>query len=361
MDCGILREVYDDNLKRIIRLRMLQDNSVVFTTIKNNSEEVSATCLQRPILAQIRVTKNCNLNCPYCYANDSSSYQDMSYEQVIHVLDICDKQGVMAITWTGGEPLTKSFFPDLVKYTYALGIRQTILTNGTLLEIVLNEDFPKVNLNFQISLNNVWDDIQSNDIVIENTKGLFLAGYDVMLSVMLESVPIERYEELIQRMVKNKIPKVKFGLKVLVGAASQENADQYERAIRSIIPDLLSLKRKYENQIKIEYQFDKVGFHFTGLPRRFLMCEAGTTQIYIDNNGDVYPCPLLKSYHFMKCGNVFVDDWMELWSSEPMELLRGIDECTDCHYNCKVWCRAMKYAVDSNFYGKSHFCLKGIT
>lgn len=139
MDCGILREVYDDNLKRIIRLRMLQDNSVVFTTIKNNSEEVSATCLQRPILAQIRVTKNCNLNCPYCYANDSSSY------------------------------------------------------------------------------------------------------------------------------------------------------------------------------------------------------------------------------HFMKCGNVFVDDWMELWSSEPMELLRGIDECTDCQYNCKVWCRAMKYAVDSNFYGKSHFCLKGIT
>ena len=40
------------------------------------------------------------------------------------------------------------------------------------------------------------------------------------------------------------------------------------------------------------------------------MCEAGTTELYIDNNGDVYPCPLLKSYSFLYCGNALTRNGM---------------------------------------------------
>lgn len=88
------------------------------------------------------------------------------------------------------------------------------------------------------------------------------------------------------------------------------------------------------------------------------MCEAGTTEIYIDNNGDVYPCPMLKSLKKLYCGNIFHNTWEEIWDAPAMELLRKIPDCRDCTYNCGVWCRALKFFMDGNLYGKSRYCLK---
>lgn len=131
----------------------------------------------------------------------------------------------MAITWTGGEPLAKDFFLSLVKEAYSLGIRQTVLTNGTLLNSILEKKLPKENINFQISLNNVWDDNETNEMVLESAQRLFYAGYEVMLSIMLEPIPIKRYEKLLQKIISKNIPIAKFGLKIPVGAANQDDAD----------------------------------------------------------------------------------------------------------------------------------------
>lgn len=130
--------------------------------------------------------------------------------------------------------------------------------------------------------------------------------------------------------------------------------------MKALIPDLIKMREKYCEKINIRFQFDKKDFVESGFPRRFIICEAGTTQIYIDNNGDVYPCPLLKSYKTFYCGNVFCDAWSELWYSKPMRFMREIPECSDCNYTCGVWCRALKYAADGSFYGKSNYCLKDL-
>lgn len=358
MDGIILREHYDENLQQIFRLKMFTNGSVCFTSTKAKRESSPSICLAKPILAQIRVTKRCNLRCPYCYAEDASKAGDMSDEQLWELLDICDREGILAITWTGGEPLIRDCFLSIVRETHLRGIRQTILTNGTLLDRVLMDRFPKNNLNFQISLNNVWTNMDDCRSVIKNAATLFHSGYDVLLQAILEEVPIEIYADLLEVLVAMQIPSIKFGIKIPVGAAASDNWSKYENSIMLLIPKLISLREQYRSRIKILYQFDKATFHFTGLPRRFLMCEAGTTQIYIDNNGDAYPCPLLKSYSEMKCGNVFDTDWVEIWNSFPMEALRSIGECSDCNYNCKVWCRALKYSTDGLLTGKSHFCLK---
>lgn len=64
--------------------------------------------------------------------------------------------GILCITWTGGEPLIRDNFYDVISLAYNYGIKQTILTNGTLLERVHREKWPKDNINFQVSLNEVW-------------------------------------------------------------------------------------------------------------------------------------------------------------------------------------------------------------
>lgn len=88
------------------------------------------------------------------------------------------------------------------------------------------------------------------------------------------------------------------------------------------------------------------------------MCEAGTTLLYIDNNGDAYPCPLFKSDREFLCGNVQRDDWREIWDAEPMKKLRAIPECRDCDYLCNVWCRAIKYFYNRKLTGRGLYCLK---
>ena len=67
---------------------------------------------------------------------------------------------------------------------------------------------------------------------------------------------------------------------------------------------------------------------------------------------------MLKSLKKLYCGNIFHNTWEEIWDAPAMELLRKIPDCRDCTYNCGVWCRALKFFMDGNLYGKSRYCLK---
>lgn len=354
----LLRETYDKNLNEVIRLKGLESGQSILAVIKKGKKVPNIQSLASPIFAHICVTDQCNLKCPYCYANDSTHTNDMSYEQMIKLVDKCNDSGVLCITWTGGEPLTKKSFLDIVLYAHYYGIRQTILTNGTLVYRVIEENWPKDNINFQISLNNVWESYDNVSQIIKYTALLFRAGYSVVLTIMLEPLQISRYEELFDELIENEIPATRLGYKMALGAAHDLDHSSYTRKIKKLIPDLIKMREKYCNKINIRFQFDKRDFVETGFPRRFIMCEAGTTQIYIDNNGDVYPCPLLKSYTWFYCGNIFLDSWSDVWNSKPMRFMREIPECSNCNYTCGVWCRALKYAADGSFYGKSNYCLK---
>ena len=157
--------------------------------------------MSAPILAQIRVTNRCNLSCPYCYANDDTTSIDMSLDKLYELVDICEREGVLGITWTGGEPFCRTGFVDILKRTHQKGIRQTVLTNGTLLSEELTKDLPRDNLNFQISLNSVWEDKKGCDGVIDNVSRMVGEGYEIQLSAILERVEISQYEELIQCLV----------------------------------------------------------------------------------------------------------------------------------------------------------------
>lgn len=73
----LLRETYDNNIKEIFRLRQLSTGQTVFTASKFGECDSNIKSLQKPIFAHIRVTSKCNLNCPYCYANDNTNKEDM--------------------------------------------------------------------------------------------------------------------------------------------------------------------------------------------------------------------------------------------------------------------------------------------
>lgn len=54
----------------------------------------------------------------------------MSDQLLLELVDICNQNDILCITWTGGEPLIRKGFYSVVMKAYAHRIKQTILTKG---------------------------------------------------------------------------------------------------------------------------------------------------------------------------------------------------------------------------------------
>ena len=364
MEVYTLRETKDNNLNKIIRLKQKQNGNVYFAVLGEGVAKKDVRCLEKPIFIHIRVTNKCNLKCPYCYTQDNNLKKDMSDDEIKSLINICDKEGALNITWTGGEPFARKKMCEFINIAYKMGINQTVLTNGTLLTADILKSLPTDNITLQISLNEIW----SNDIsigkrqisILQNISRAINSGFNIVITVIFEPVEITRYECLIETLISYKIPIVRFGFEVPVGGLSQKDMYTYISDMKKMFLQLNKLKEKYINDIVIIYQFDKYCVDETLFPKRFLSCEAGTTQIYIDNNGDVYPCPLFKSYNEFLCGNVLCNSWEELWNSKPMESFRNVSICENCEVLCTDWCRALLYPLNKSLEGKSVYCLKTI-
>lgn len=80
-------------------------------------------------------TKRCNLKCVHCYANSTceSGAKELTTAEAKVMMDDLAAFGVSALLFSGGEPLMRPDFPELLAYAVSKGLRVTISTNGTLI------------------------------------------------------------------------------------------------------------------------------------------------------------------------------------------------------------------------------------
>jgi cyclic pyranopterin phosphate synthase len=89
---------------------------------------------------RISVTDRCNLRCIYCMPSEGvphiSHSEILSYEEIRAVVQAAAHLGVRKIRLTGGEPLVRADFPELVKMLSQIeGIEElSLTTNGALLK-----------------------------------------------------------------------------------------------------------------------------------------------------------------------------------------------------------------------------------
>lgn len=85
-----------------------------------------------PLLsATIRLTKECDARCPYCY---SSSFRrlpnELNREEVIDVVDQIVSLGAIRLFLSGGEPTRVPHLSDVVRRASAGGLRVAVSTHG---------------------------------------------------------------------------------------------------------------------------------------------------------------------------------------------------------------------------------------
>jgi len=104
--------------------------------------------LYAPFLIVWDFTHKCNLKCKHCYSNSGAiREEELTTKQAKEVIDQIADAGVTALAFSGGEPLTRSDFFEVVRYAADRGLYISVATNGTLLtkEIVQKLKDAKVN------------------------------------------------------------------------------------------------------------------------------------------------------------------------------------------------------------------------
>lgn len=360
-----IKERYDANFRGKLLLKK-NENGKFYTTVKiNTNTNKNVIFFDEPLIAHISATKNCNLNCYYCYAEDGYPKEDMSFAQYLEVIDKCNDNGVMILYWSGGEPFSNPRFVDLLEYAHKVGFYQTVLSNATLITNEQIDRIKKFNVGFQTSFNGIWEENKEGwllDKAIENTSQLISNGIATVVTVIVKEFNKEKISEILEVCINNKITNIRFGFELPIGLNDGMLKSQYILNNRKFSKEFGLMKDKYKNKINISWQSEAKVQMKNIFSKRMLLCEAGTSQLYIDNNGDIYPCPLFKSYDEFNCGNVLTDDFKKAWYSENMNKLRFFDlketDCGECNLICGSWCRGLVYSHSKNIKGRSHFCMR---
>ncbi len=341
----------------------------------------------------IQLTGRCNYNCLHCFnAKDNERLQsEISYEQVIDILDQAKECGINAITLTGGEPLIHMQFREIVQAIYERGMFVDKLnTNGCFLTQELFDFFKSIQCRALIKIS--FDGIGYHDWMRnragaeeEALKAIRLSienGFQVMAQIqvnrkntgsilptmeLLDSMGVETL-----RVIKTtNVPRWASNAK----GESMDIAEYYDAAI-DIMKGYLS---KPHRAGVIFWQFLRYNPALKSLEMEAVSCQAGEYrdslplcrgirgQLAIGANGNLYPCfqtSGLFEAHGDNIGNIFKTPLKAILQSDSgyfqyidmrvSERLKHNPRCAACPHweRCAGGCPVLGYInTDGDFLG----------
>ncbi|MEF9992032.1 MAG: radical SAM protein [Peptostreptococcaceae bacterium] len=285
-------------------------------------------------LAAFEITHRCNLHCTHCCIDADCSIsdnEDLSTNETIDIIDKLVEWNPKAIMISGGEPMIRSDFIELMKYLRKNYDGKIILsTNGTLINdeniSILSKCFDKID----ISLDGVDEESCSIvrgkgvfDKVIKNIKRIQNSGfYNISLSMVI-SDKNEHLEENFRDLNKT------LGTQPLVRLFEPIGRGKDNKSI-------FSNKGEDEIYIPLDYlseDYKKISIR---------TCSAGKKELFISHDGDIYPCVQFIEDQF-KLGNIKnIDRLSELnndYNNMSLRLINpnNFEQCKKCKVNLFCW------------------------
>ena len=236
------------------------------------------------------ITHQCNYGCSYCIfsCNSKSEDNELTTEECFHVIDELVKHGFKHLKITGGEPFIRKDIIDILKYASEKLVTD-ISTNASL----INEE--KVRLLNELKLKMIHVSLDGNKLEHESVRGTNTYERTIHgLECLRDSKNKVRIGSVIHSNNQN-------NLEGLIIDSKNLNADEIIFSImepvegqdKSLVRTLTNeeliesidlLKEKYKNEIIVNYNFGKQ-------PNFVHKCPAGDKFLYINNLGNVSPCP----------------------------------------------------------------------
>ncbi len=342
------------------------------------------------------ITRACNLKCIHCYENAGAKAADeLTTEEALRGIDILADAGVLIVAFSGGEPTIRPDILQLIQRATDRGMFTAVATNAvTFASLERVRQFKKAGLKFaQISLDGI--DPATHDS-FRGVSGTFEKTVQGIKNCVAEELFVEIATTGTRHNVKEVPALIDFASKLGVNWFMLYNFVPTGRGRNIIDSDLTPEEREDVlkmcwNKMKVggvdvlstAPQFARVAQEFeakpslTGAPNanhkddpyvipthfynpklsgqlRQLAgfiggCGAGRFYVSLEPNGDMYPCVFFPHEDVMRVGNLFKDDFEDIWRhSKLFASMRDKDKlrenCGDCKYRYTCGgCRARAY------------------
>ena len=306
--------------------------------IKAFLNTISRTARTLPIVI-IYVTEGCNLKCVTC------SYRkplpnELSFEEITELAETLAEFGLKHIVYSGGEPLLRRDFPEICKVFASHGVKQTLLTNGLLLEKRI-DDIRQYFREIIVSMDGANPDthnkirgVNSFDLILKGIAKSLTGDFRLQVSIrtVLQKQNFRELEGFIDLAKRTGINRISF-------LAADVSSDAYGRDTRGAVADENQIAlnqneikelRNIINSIAVKYEkyfasglisespekLHHIADYYEALcsggkipfPKNF--CNAPMVSAVITSTGNIHPCFFLPSY-----GNIRKNAFNELINS----------------------------------------------
>ncbi len=320
-----------------------------------------------PNQVDIILTGKCNLQCRYCYYNDSmSKASDLPAEKWQALFEELGSIGVRKLQLSGGEPFMRKDFFVLVDSIVQNKMRFSILTNGTLINDRTITEFAKgkrrLRLDYiQVSIDGSKAEIhdksrppKSFDRALRALRLLKENDFPVTVRVTINRHNVDDLENIAELLIDD----------VGLEGFSTNEAD-YQGSARcqgqDIILTVEERKRAMASLVKLNKKYVGVISASAGplarfqmmteiremlargkkkIPGRGTLCSCGGvfSKMAVLHNGTFVPCDMLPNLVMGKIGEIPVQ---KAWQTHPnINVVRErnkiplseMEECRDCPY-----------------------------
>ena len=340
----------------------------------------------------LMITGKCNLNCLHCFnAKDNAPLNtELSYEDVINILDQAKDIGIHTFTLTGGEPLVHHRFLDIVRAIYERNMYVFELnTNGLLINQAMLDEFKKLGCSplIKISFDGVgyhnWirQHPKAEEMTLKAIELCIKNGFRVKAQVQVNRKNVDVMMQTAKLLNEMGVAEMRI-IRTTEAPRWEKNSPQssltieeyYSRMLEfaneyihsgmKMVVDVWQFVRLYPRQKT--YNLVPIACNKDEFNIRIPMCKGNRGMIAVSSHGEVVPCLQMSGYFLEKgisLGNLFKTPLKELVKDSPYlnlamaPLFKQIienDKCGNCKYYkaCTGGCPALGllYSVNSDFY-----------
>lgn len=332
-------------------------------------------------------TRTCNLSCMHCYSESGSKpYKyELTFEQACELIDDLAGFRCPVLIFSGGEPLLRPDLLGLAKRAIGNGIRATLSTNGTLIDLATAKALNEIGIGYVgISLDGLED---TNDrfrgkrgsfqTALDGIRNCVAARQRVGLRFTINRHNYTEIDGIFDLAEHENIDRVCFYHLVYSGRGSSMTKQDIEpRQTREvmdiIIRRTLLLEEKgikkevltVDNHADGAYLYLKTkNEHILNMLRQNGGNRSGIALACVDNDGNVHADQFTRQYAF---GNVKDRPFSEIWERAEHPVLAGLrnrkplltGRCASCRFLdvCNGNFRARADAVTGDFWGQDPAC-----
>ena len=345
----------------------------------------------------LMITGKCNLNCLHCFnAKDNAPLNtELSFEQIVDILDQARDIGVHAFTLTGGEPLVHHRFLDIVRAIYDRDMMIFELnTNGLLLNQKILDEFkrlccyPLIKISFDgVGYHNIIrQHPKAEDMTIKAIKLCLDNGFRVKAQVQVNRKNVDVMMDTAKLLDEMGVDEMRI-IRTTEAPRWEKNSPNSSLTIEEYYERMLDFSKEYiDSEMKMVvdiWQFVKLypSHHmYTLIPIactkdefniRIPMCKGNRGMIAISSGGEAVPCLQMSGWfleHNISLGNVLKtplkqlvkdSDYLNLAMAPLFKQIVENDKCGNCKYYkaCTGGCPALGLLYSKNICHLWHLLL----